>query len=53
LQHSIIRAILFDCNGVIADDEPIHLKLFQKVLLEEGIRLTRKDYFEKYLAMDD
>lgn len=49
----MIRAILFDCNGVIADDEPIHLKLFQKVLKEEGIVLTRKEYFKKYLAMDD
>lgn len=49
----MIRAILFDCNGIIADDEPIHLKLFQKVLKEEGIRLTRKEYFRKYLAMDD
>ncbi|MBI2118640.1 MAG: HAD family phosphatase [Elusimicrobia bacterium] len=49
----LIHAILFDCNGVIADDEPIHLELFQKVLKEEGIPLTKKDYFEKYLAMDD
>lgn len=48
-----IRAILFDCNGVIVDDEPIHLKLFQKVLDEEGIRLTRQAYFQKYLALDD
>ena len=51
--HSMIRAIFFDCNGVIADDEPIHMKLFQKVLQEENILLTEKDYFEKYLAMDD
>ena len=49
----MIRAILFDCNGVIADDEPIHLLLFQKVLKEEGIQLTKKEYFQKYLALDD
>ncbi len=48
-----IRAILFDCNGIIADDEPIHLELFQKVLKEEGIKLTKEMYFKKYLAMDD
>ncbi len=48
-----IRAVLFDCNGVIADDEPVHLKLFQKVLKEEGIPLTVKEYFKRYLAMDD
>lgn len=49
----MIRAILFDCNGIIADDEPIHMRLFQQVLKEEGVILTRKEYFEKYLAMDD
>mgnify|MGYP001612904171 CR=1 FL=1 len=49
----LIRAILFDCNGVIVDDEPVHLKLFQKVLAEEGIPLTTEDYFAKYLALDD
>lgn len=49
----MIRAILFDCNGVISDDEMIHLKLFQKVLKEEGISLSKKEYFKKYLAMDD
>lgn len=49
----MIRAILFDCNGIIVDDEPIHLKLFQKVLKEERIPLSRKDYFERFLAMDD
>ena len=48
-----LRAILLDCNGIIIDDEPIHLRLFQKVLKEEGIRLTRKEYFKRYLAMDD
>jgi len=49
----VIRAICFDCNGIIVDDEPIHLRLFQKVLREEDITLTRKEYFKKYLAMDD
>jgi HAD superfamily hydrolase (TIGR01509 family) len=49
----VIRAILFDFNGVLVDDEPIHFQLFQKVLAEEGVKLTREDYYEKYLGMDD
>ena len=51
--HSKIRAILFDCNGVISDDEPIHMRLFQKVLAEEGVHLSREEYYVKYLALDD
>jgi beta-phosphoglucomutase len=49
----VLRAIIFDFNGIIVDDEPIHLKMFQRVLREEGISLTRKDYYERYLGMDD
>jgi HAD superfamily hydrolase (TIGR01509 family) len=49
----MLRAIIFDCDGVIADTEPLHFATFQKVLAEEGIHLTEKDYFERYLALDD
>lgn len=50
---SVIRAILFDFNGVLVDDEPIHLEMFQKVLAEEGITLTADDYYRDYLGFDD
>lgn len=49
----MIRAVIFDFNGVIVDDEPVHFKLFQKVLEEEGMTLTKEDYYSKYLGMDD
>jgi len=49
----MLRAIIFDCDGVIVDSEPYHMKAFQQVLAEEGIALTRTEYFERYLAMDD
>ena len=34
-----VRAVIFDFNGIIVDDEPIHFQLFQKVLGEEGMFL--------------
>lgn len=49
----MIRAILFDFNGVLVDDEPIHLELVQKVLSEEGLGLTSEDYYDRYLGLDD
>ncbi|HBF11837.1 MAG TPA: HAD family phosphatase [Deltaproteobacteria bacterium] len=49
----MFNTILFDFNGLIVDDEPIHLECFQKVLLEEEIHLTEKDYWEIYLGFDD
>jgi beta-phosphoglucomutase len=49
----VLRAVLFDFNGVLVDDEPIHLEAFQRVLGEEGIPLTAEDYYGRYLGLDD
>jgi HAD superfamily hydrolase (TIGR01509 family) len=49
----MLRAVIFDFNGIIVDDEPIHFKLFQKVLAEEGIALTEEAYYARYLGFDD
>ena len=48
-----IRGIIFDFNGVLVDDEPLHFKAFQKVLEEKGLKLSWKEYYENYLAYDD
>ncbi|MEK6286579.1 MAG: HAD family phosphatase [Acidobacteriota bacterium] len=49
----MLRAIIFDCDGVIADTEPLHLAAFDRVLREEGIAITEEDYLAHYLALDD
>jgi len=49
----MLKAVIFDFNGIIVDDEPIHFRLFQKVLGEEGIVLTEGDYYARYLGFDD
>jgi HAD superfamily hydrolase (TIGR01509 family) len=49
----VFRAILFDFNGVLVDDEPLHFELFQRVLAEEGIALSTEEYYRKFLGFDD
>ena len=49
----MLRAVIFDFNGIIVDDEPIHFQLFQRVLGEEGITLTEEAYYARYLGFDD
>lgn len=49
----MLKAVLFDCDGVIADSEHLHFALFQKVLAEIGVPLSKEEYLDKYLAMDD
>jgi len=48
-----LRAIVFDFDGVIANSEPLHLRSFQEVLAAEGVELTERDYYERYLGYDD
>lgn len=49
----MLRAVIFDFNGVIINDEPFHFLMFQKVLREEGVDFTKEDYFGIYLGLDD
>jgi beta-phosphoglucomutase len=48
----MIQAVFFDFNGVIVDDEPLHLKAYTEALAEEGVELTEGDYYDS-LGMDD
>jgi phosphoglycolate phosphatase/beta-phosphoglucomutase len=48
----MIKAILFDFNGVIIDDETIQMKAYQEVLQGHEIALTEELYFGA-LGMDD
>jgi len=38
---------------VIADSEPIHFLGFQKILQGEGIALSKRDYYGRYLGYSD
>ncbi|MBC8132078.1 MAG: HAD family phosphatase [Deltaproteobacteria bacterium] len=45
-------AVLFDFNGVLVDDEPIHYQAFQNVLGAAG-RTMHPDVYRRYLGLDD
>jgi beta-phosphoglucomutase len=49
----MLRAIIFDCDGVIADTEPLHMSALQTVLHEDGIDLSQELYYREYLGLDD
>jgi beta-phosphoglucomutase len=44
---------LFDYNGVLVDDELVHLAAYRDVLRPLGISLSEEDYSAKYLGFDD
>lgn len=49
----MLKALLFDFDGVLADTEPVHFRMFQQVLAEEGLSLTERDYYADYIGLDD
>ncbi len=49
----MIRAVIFDFNGVLVDDEHVHFELFRDVVAELGIPLSEQQYHEVYLGYDD
>jgi beta-phosphoglucomutase-like phosphatase (HAD superfamily) len=49
----VLRAIVFDFDGVIANSEPLHFQAYRDVLADEGVALTEPDYYALYLGFDD
>ncbi|HKO95364.1 MAG TPA: HAD family phosphatase [Pyrinomonadaceae bacterium] len=48
----MIKAIFFDFNGVIIDDERLQMAAYQDILREHEVALSESDYFSA-LGMDD
>ena len=49
----MLRAIIFDFDGVLVDSEPLIMKLVQEVAAREGWRVSEEEYYKDYLALDD
>jgi HAD superfamily hydrolase (TIGR01509 family) len=49
----LLRAIIFDFDGVLVDSEPLIMKLVQEVAAREGWRVSEEEYYKDYLALDD
>ncbi len=46
-------ATLFDFNGVLVDDESVHLAAFREVLAPFGVTFDDATYDDRYLGFDD
>jgi beta-phosphoglucomutase len=48
-----LQAVLFDFNGVIINDEPIHAQLLEQLLLEENLLISKGDFQRLCLGRSD
>ena len=49
----MLKAVIFDFDGVISDSEPCHFAAANKVLDDFGIQLTQQQYYADYLGFTD
>jgi beta-phosphoglucomutase len=49
----MLRAVIFDFDGVITDSEILHLRAFNRVLARYDIEISIKDYYRNYLGLSD
>ncbi len=48
-----IKAIVFDFDGVLADSEMLHLRVYRELLGPSGVNISTEQYCERYLGSDD
>ena len=49
----MLKAVIFDFDGVIADSEPSHYRAFKETVSRYGIDLPKERYYGEYLGYTD
>ncbi|MGH3033992.1 MAG: HAD family hydrolase [Gaiellaceae bacterium] len=47
------RAVVFDFNGTLSDDEPILCEILQELFAEQGHPLSAQEYFDELAGLSD
>ena len=53
MEGTMLKAVIFDFDGIIVDTEPIHFQAFQHILQPLGLGYSWEEYLEKYIGFDD
>jgi HAD superfamily hydrolase (TIGR01509 family) len=49
----MLKAVIFDFDGVVADSEFLHYKTFNGALADYGVTIDKDDYYATYLGYSD
>jgi HAD superfamily hydrolase (TIGR01509 family) len=47
------RAVIFDFNGTLSDDEPILYRIYAELFAEQGRPLPERDYYDRLAGLSD
>ena len=49
----MLRTIIFDFNGIIVDDEPLHFRSMRDAVAPLGVSISMEEYWTRYLPLDN
>ena len=49
----MLKAVIFDFDGVICDSEPLHFQAFNDALAKDGVEIPISKYYQDYLGYTD
>lgn len=49
----MLKAVIFDFDGVITDSEALHFRAFNETLTAFGVQISSPEYYETYLGLSD
>ncbi|MBN1391454.1 MAG: HAD family phosphatase [Sedimentisphaerales bacterium] len=49
----MLKAVIFDFDGVICDSEMLHFEAFNRTVADYDIKITKEQYFADYLGLND
>jgi beta-phosphoglucomutase family hydrolase len=49
----MLKAVIFDFDGVLVDSELLHYQAFNHILSPLGVKMSKQQYFDKYLGLSD
>lgn len=49
----MLKAVVFDFDGVLVDSEPLHYRAFRRIAQRFGVDFTYGQYLERYVGFDD
>ena len=49
----MLKAVIFDFDGVITDSEILHFRAFNEILAQFDVQISKPEYYQNYLGFSD
>jgi beta-phosphoglucomutase len=49
----MLKAVIFDFDGVLVDSELLHYQAFNHILAPFGVKMSLQEYYDKFLGLSD